>query len=45
MDCLDAEAAYYAAYEAAGVTVDDAFKETARPIVTSKQRDIGECIQ
>jgi len=45
MDCLDTEAAMYAAWAAAGVTIDDAIKENARPIITSKQRDIAECIQ
>ena len=45
MDCLDTEAAHYAACEAAAVTIDDAFKEIVRPMITSKQRDIAECIQ
>ena len=45
MDCLDTEAAMYAAWAALGVTIDDAVKETVRPMITSKQRDIAECIQ
>ena len=45
MVCIDTEATTLAGCESAGVTVDDAFRETYKPIIASKQRDIAESIQ